>query len=409
MARKPVSVYRRPMTKTGQYRYYVQLWDEAAGGYTTARSAAAIAIELCLDAKAFPPTSRTGAILIGEELRRRGGAPGRKASPILVDYLAEFWDWENSAYVRGKLARGQRIGRQYVYDHAARVKNYVRPAFPALRLAAVRPYMLEELMMKLKSESGLANRTVNSIIEAIAVPLREAARLGLIDSNPAASIRMLGSETHEKGIPTEEEVRALVTLPGLDPRSRCVILLGAACALRLGEIQALRIADVGEETLTVASNWAKMDGLKCTKTGRVRIVPLPRIIHDALLELDVTNPHGPERFLMYGPDPDVPLHIHALERMFYAALRRIGIDEKTRRARSLSVHSLRHWSNATLRGAVSDAKLRLLTGHSTEAMTNRYDHATESDLAELRSAQEAKILPFLGASVALEKAVGGAQ
>jgi integrase len=396
------------MTKAGQYRYYIQLWDEATGSYGTARSAASVAIELGLDGKAFPPTSRTGALLIGEELRRRGGAPGRKASPLFADYCASIWSWGSSPYIQGKQARGQRIGRKHALDNLARVENYIRPAFPTLRLSAVRTYMMEDFMMKLKKDSGLGNRTINGIIKTAALPLHEAARLGLIASDPASSLRMLGNDTREKGIPTEEEIRALVVLPGLDPRARCAILLGAACALRIGEIQALRISDIGEETITVASSWSMMEGLKCTKTGRVRIVPLPRMIRDSLLELEAANPHGPGHFLMYGTLPDAPLDMRALERMFYAALRRIGIDEKTRTTRALSFHSLRHWSNATLRGSVSDAKLRLLTGHSTEAMTNRYDHATESDLAELRSAQEAKILPFLGASVALEKAVGGA-
>ena len=398
MARKPVSVFRRPMTKAGQFRYYIQLWDEATGNYGTARSAPMIALELGLDPKAFPPTSRTGALLIGEELRRRGGSPGRQASPLFADYCAEFWNWDSSPYIQGKRARGQRIGREYVTTCAACIRNYIGPAFPALRLAAVRAFMLEDLMMKLKAGSGLSNRTINVIIQSAAMPLHEAARLGLIVTDPAASLRMLGNDYATKGIPTEEEVRALVALPGLDPRARSAILLGAACALRIGEIQALKLADVGEETLTVASNWAKMDGLKCTKTGRVRVVPLPRMIRDALLELETANPHGPGHFLMYGSLPDAPLDVRALERMFYAALRRIGIDEETRRARVLSFHSLRHWSNATLRGSVSDAKLRLLTGHSTEAMTDRYDHATESDLADLRNAQEAKILPFLAAS-----------
>ena len=118
------------------------------------------------------------------------------------------------------------------------------------------------------------------------------------------------------------------------------------------------------------------------------------MIHEALVELEVINPHGPGHFLMYGTLAASPLDVRAIERMFYTALRQIGIDEKIRVARAISFHSLRHWSNATLRGTVSDTKLRLLTGHSTEAMTNRYDHATAADLADLRAAQEAKIVPF---------------
>ena len=410
MARKPVSVFRRPMTKAGQYHYYIQLWDEATGSYATGRSAASIANELGLDEKTFPPSSRTGALLIGEELRRRGGAPGPTASPLSRTTALRYG--LGTRHPTFKVASPGTTNRTKACPHnlAAAFKT------TSTRLPSPPPFRRPHLHARgphdeAEKDSGLGNRTINVIIKTAALPLHEAARLGLIASDPAVSIRKLGNDTREKGIPTEEEVRALVGLPGLDPRARCAILLGAACALRIGEIQALKIANIGEETLTVASNWSAMDGLKCTKTGRVRIVPLPRMIRDALFELEAANPHGPGHFLMYGTFPDAPLDMRALERMFYAALRQIGINETSRTARALSFHSLRHWSNATLRGSVSDAKLRLLTGHSTEAMTNRYDHATEADLAELAQAQEAKILPFLEKAVApkAEKVAGGAK
>ncbi|MGO8695819.1 MAG: hypothetical protein ACLQMF_19325 [Rectinemataceae bacterium] len=145
--------------------------------------------------------------------------------------------------------------------------------------------------MKLKTESRLSNQTINGIVQSMTGPLHEAARLGYIATDPAASLRKLGNDTREKGIPTEEEICALLSLVGLDPRARCAILLGAACALRIGEIQALTMTSIGEDILTVSNNWGKMEG-----------------------------------------------------------------------------------------------------------MTDRYDHATAADLADLRDAQEAKILPFLHAS-----------
>ncbi|MDP3179056.1 MAG: hypothetical protein Q8M76_14205, partial [Spirochaetaceae bacterium] len=67
MARNPVLVFKRPMTKRGHYSHYVKLWNEATGSYSTARSAAMVAQELRLDSKKFPHTSRTGARIIGEE------------------------------------------------------------------------------------------------------------------------------------------------------------------------------------------------------------------------------------------------------------------------------------------------------------------------------------------------------
>jgi hypothetical protein len=83
MARKPVSVFRRPMSRAGQFRYYIQLRNAESGAYSVPRSAASVVQELELDEKAFPSTSRTGALLIGEELRRRGGAVPRKGLPAL--------------------------------------------------------------------------------------------------------------------------------------------------------------------------------------------------------------------------------------------------------------------------------------------------------------------------------------
>ncbi len=403
MARKPVSVFKRPSSRKGQSRYYVKLWDEATGHYKTARSAVSLIAELDLDPKAFPPTSRAGALLIGEELRRRGGTSPRKTSLQYADYCADFWNWDSSSYIQGKRARGQRIGREYVAHCAAYVENYIRPAFPSLRLPTIRPFMLEDFALKLKGESGLGNQSINAILAAATIPLHEATRLGLISTDPAASIRKLGNDTREKGIPTEDEVKAVLSLPGLDPRIRGAILLGASCALRIGEIQALKLANIGEKTLTVASSWGKLEGMKGTKTGRVRIVPLPRMVKEALEALNRSNPHGQDGFLIYGIRPDAPLDVRAIERGFYSALRQIGIDENVRTKRALSFHSLRHFCNAMLRGSVSDAKLHLLTGHSTDTMTARYDHATQDDLAELARAQESKILPFLSEAPRMRK------
>ena len=89
MARKPVSVFKRPGSK-GQFRYYVKVWDDAAGRYWTARSAAALACELGLDEKPLPPSTRPGAFLIGMEYGKRESSRGGEASLLLADYWAEF-------------------------------------------------------------------------------------------------------------------------------------------------------------------------------------------------------------------------------------------------------------------------------------------------------------------------------
>jgi len=420
MARNLVSVFKRPTTKKGQFKYYVKLWDENTGTYSSPRSASSIAKELGLDEKRYSPTSRTGALLIGQELLKRGGILTKKSDPLFADFCASIWDWETSSYIQGRIARGLRIGRAHALHSKRFIENYVRPAFPALKLSAVRPHMLESFILNLKKDSTFAskdqklkkqqlrNRSINAIIDAIKTALKEAVRLGLIPSDPSASIQKLGDDRKAKGIPTEKEISCLLALE-LEPRIKTAIRLGAVCGLRLGEIQALTINNIEGNTLKINASWSMVDGLKDTKTGKSRIIPLPEIIKGDLIRLSMTNPHGPDGFLIYGLKPDVPLDARRIERGFENALVQLTLGDKYPRAnkeekkaalaawkeRNITFHSLRHFVNARLRGAVPDETLRKLTGHTTEAMTNHYDHTTEADLEALAKAQEAKILHFI--------------
>lgn len=405
MARKAVCISRRPGKNPGQYSYSIRLWDETQGAYTTARAAAAIAKELNLDEKKYSPTSKTGALAIAQELLRRGGAFSKKNDLLLADFCASIWDWDTSPYIQGRIMRGLNAGREHVIANAAYVRNYIRPAFPALKLSALRPYHIEAFALALKNEKGLSNRSVNGVIRALKTPLKEAHRLGLIATNPAENIQELAERPKPKGIPTEEEIAGLLALD-LDPRMKAVIMLGAICGLRLGEIQALTLDDVKGDRLYITHSWSKVDGLKGTKTGKERIVPLPEVVHAELLALDTLNPHGRGGFLIYGLLPDAPLDCRAIDRHFMRALTMLTLGDtyasatnaertaalQTWKDRNVTLHSLRHFCNAELRGGVPDETLRKLTGHSTEAMTNHYDHETESDVQALADAQKKRIL-----------------
>jgi integrase len=408
MARNPVSISKRPTLKKGELRYYVRFWNENTGKYSNARSVLSIVQELGLNEKEYPPTSRTGALLIGQELLKRGGALSKKNDPLFADYCASMWDWDTSPYIQGRIARGLRIGRGHALHSKRFIENYVHSAFPALKLCALRPYMLETFILGLKKNSRLRNRSINAIIDAIKTPLKEAVRLGIIAVDPSASLQKLGDDRKIKGIPTEKELSGLLSL-NLDPRIRCAILLGAACGLRLGEVQALKLENIEGNTLRVAHSWSRFEGCKSTKTGKERVVPLPEIIRTELLKLADMNPHGRDGFLMYGLLPDVPFDCRAIARGFMNALAHLTLGEKYSTAtraektaalqpwkeRNITFHSLRHFANAELRGAVPDETLRKLTGHSTEAMTDHYDHTTEADLEALAKAQEARIVPFI--------------
>lgn len=406
MARKQVCVSKRPGKNPGQNSYIIRIWDETTGKYTTARTAASIAKELRLEGREYSPTSKAGALLIAQEFLKHGGAFSKKNDPLLADYCAEFWDWERSDYIQGRLARGLRIGREYCKNNEGFVKHYVQPAFPALRLSQVRPFHIERFVLSLKQANSISNRTINEVLHAVKVPLKEAHRLGLIAVNPAGDVQGLAEASRPKGIPTLEEFGDLVSLPDLDPRVRCAILLGGVCGLRLGEILAVRMQSVHGTTLEVASAWGKLDGLKSTKSGLARSVPLPQVIKEAMIDLATSNPHGPDGYIMYGRLPDEPCGREVLETGFLRALAMLTLGDKYGSAtqeekaaalqiwkdRNVSFHSLRHFANSELRGSVSDPVLRLLIGHNSAEMSDRYTHATESDLQALADAQRRKII-----------------
>jgi len=430
MARKSSIVFKRATTKKNRFAYYIQLLDAESGTYATARSAAMIARELHLDPKEYPPTSRTGAEAIGREATKRLGldGPATQADPLFADYCASFWTWDTSTYIAAQLARGFRIGKEYCQHNLSYIERFVRPAFPKVKLSAVQAYELEDFAYALKKTTTLHNASINRLIACMAVPLGEAFRRRLIKTNIGASIRPLANDSEPRGIPTESEMLALLSMTGLDPRVRAAVFLGAACALRLGEIQAIQPAAIGATSLTVAHSWGKVEGLKSTKTNSVRIVPLPKAVREALLELMESNPHEDARFVFYGDKADAPLDNRWIERGFDEALVRVTLGQaadapgdrlsgetmpvyKARclarrtskadalaswKARRITFHSLRHWSNSRLRGAVTDEKLRKLTGHSTAKMTEHYDHALEEDMRALAGAQDARIVPFFG-------------
>ena len=64
-----------------------------------------------------------------EQLRTGKVVATDKKGMLLETYAREFWDWEKSPYVKGKLARGQRIGHTHVKKSAGYIEQYVVPAF----------------------------------------------------------------------------------------------------------------------------------------------------------------------------------------------------------------------------------------------------------------------------------------
>jgi len=397
VARSVYLLFKRTSNK--KTIYYVKIWLPAKERYTTAKSTAVIADSLGIDRKAWPPSSKAGARHIAEAWLAGGGGVSRKNDPLLWEYCLHFWDWDKSEYIKGKKERGQQIGRHHCASSYFRIKEYVQPRTQRLYLSQVTAAVLDSLQLLLKQElPKQSGKSINHIMSAVNVPIREAYRLGLIPHNPAQNFRSLANCSKCRGILSTAETKKLFELPWEYEAHRLAVFVAYCTGARLGEIVALNTSDLdvdfqGLPVLWIRKSWSATMGLKSTKTGNIRLVPIGAALRDDLCRLAEGNPHE-NGFIFYGPDADKPLSAKVIERGFYKQLYKIGIDERQRKEKGLCFHSLRHGFNSALRGSIPDETLRLATGHTDPNMTNLYDHITDSRLAEIRRAQKKNILFF---------------
>jgi integrase len=133
--------------------------------------------------------------------------------------------------------------------------------------------------------------------------------------------------------------------------------------------------------------------------GGAKIVLLPPRVHDELKAWQEASLwRKPTDMIFPGAARGIPVSAatitHALPStilMLNAAAKKEGLPAAIEtKGRNLVVHSFRHTYVSRLRRLVPEGVLRSLTGHHSEAMTNRYDHPDVRELvAELEPAREA--------------------
>ena len=336
-------------------------------------------------------------------LKERGLADGvvkaGLGSELFGDFLTRFWTYDESAYVREKLAHGQRIGRRYCNDALGHVRQRWVPFFKGRNLMEISKRDIKDFAMSL-AESGLSAKSINNMVEPGSVALKWAHGNDLIPANPALGIRRFSGEPRRRGVLKPEEARLLFRVTWDDERSRVGNLVAMTTGLRAGEVLALRVQDIGEDRLHVRHSWSNEDGLKSTKTNEERTVPLLPGVRSALLTLVASNPWGGARddFVFYGLLRRRPMDFHFLIGGLRQALAAIGINEEERRRRNIVYHSWRHYFAARMADRIDARKVQLATGHKTATVFQAYaDHRLESDLTEVAGAMAevfGNIVPF---------------
>jgi integrase len=160
--------------------------------------------------------------------------------------------------------------------------------------------------------------------------------------------------------------------------------------MRAGEIQGLRIQDLGQDCLYIRHSWNFQDGLKTTKNNESRIVeiPFPGLIAE-LIEMVKSNPHGQDMdsFVFWAEKcPNKPIEQDIFRRDLKDALIKTGLSKES--AKAYTFHGWRHYFTAYMRDKVTEKLLQSQTGHKTLSMLDHYaGHKITGDRERIRQAQ----------------------
>jgi integrase len=189
---------------------------------------------------------------------------------------------------------------------------------------------------------------------------------------------------------TPELAQAVFKVQWADDRAKLANMLAMVTGMRAGEIQGLRVQDLGKDCLYVRHSWNGMDGLKTTKTNESRVVevPFPGFIWD-LLTIARNNPHGQsmDGYIFWAErKPDRPMEQMIFNRDLWKALMQAGMSETS--AKVYTFHGWRHYFTSYMKERVNEKLLQQQTGHKTLVMLEHYSgHKIAGDREKIREAQ----------------------
>jgi len=310
-------------------------------------------------------------------------------------FLSDFWDYDSSPYIREKLHKNHGIHRNYVKGQKLTVEKFWKPWFSGRLLGEITRQDIEDFMDSLDSianaKNGLSAGRKNIIIKAGTIPLRWAFSKEIIEKDIARDVTWFSGKAQERHILTPELAHAVFRVEWPDPRAKLANMLASVTGLRAGEIQGLRVQDLGKDCLYIHHSWNFRDGLKTTKNNKVRTVevPFPALIGE-LLYLAKQNPHGAtmDSYVFWTKKlSNKPIEAHIFLNGLRDALVKTGMGQES--ASMYVFHGWRHFFTSYMIGKIDKKLLKSQTGHLTDIMLAWYgDHTIEGDRDKIRNAQK---------------------
>jgi integrase len=271
------------------------------------------------------------------------------------------------------------------------LRNHVLPAFGDQRLSAVT--RTQVLAFRRELEERLAPITARQVMVMVAGIFADAVTDGVLARSPCADT-VPRRPPRRRVVPlTADEVDALIAAAPL--RYRALVVLGAACGLRLGEALGLpfgclrledRELDVVQQLVLVPGQPPRL--LPPKTRGSVRTVPLAEVAAEALADHLAAYP-AVTGDLVFRSRAGTPIWPNTFNTSVWQPLRRrAGLPEAR-------FHDLRHFmASALIRYGESVKTVSAVLGHADETETLRtYSHLWPDADARTRAAVDALLGP----------------
>lgn len=256
-----------------------------------------------------------------------------------------------------------------------RIRLHAIAHFGDHEMRSIRPSVIQAWLRRLQQD--LAPTYVRVVFANVSAVFRAAVDDGVIASNPckAASVRLPKRDVRRIEPWTVEQVQPVIE--ALPERYRATAVVAAGCGLRQGEVFGLRVRDVDflrrrlrvEQQVKIVRSRVEIDR---PKNGKVRTVPLPDTVAEALSEHLRRFPAGDEG-LVFTSREHKPINRNHFNRYVWRpALAAVGVDE----GRGDGMHALRHFYASVLIDAGESVRaVADFLGHSDPGFTLRvYAH-----------------------------------
>lgn len=326
----------------------------------------------------------------------------------LNDYTSTFFVWNSCSWIKRQHAKGKSFSEGVARQRRSHLTTYILPAFGKRTLTSLNRIEIENWLIDLMKaepnpslseksikakkkksfDSVLSNQTKNHILYTFRIILREAEREALIPYNCLATVESLGGIAKPRDIFTKDELAKLfpadlVQMEAIWGRKEYAYLffLLSTTGLRVGEARALQWKHViwkeERNALLIEQSVKANSSIGSTKTNKSRIVMLTKRTQAYLDDWLHTTPYDNlNDLIFYGKDQTSPVTGRTLLNRFAKAMVAAGIVTANR---NLVIHSFRHTYNTMLKPLMPIEVLQSMTGHSSEAMTNHYNHPSFDD------------------------------